>query len=78
MLGIVYIHVLFIGKANYKYNKYIINLNSSVTYVFWHNNAFSIISGVVSSQITKYSNLLYLWLCVVFYSVSIHYYYLKR
>jgi hypothetical protein len=32
---------------------------------------------MVGYKSTKYSNLLYIWLCVVFYSVSIRYYYLK-
>ena len=77
MLGIVYTHILFHGKGVNKYSKYKKKLINSHTYVFWHNNAFALISGVVGYKSTKYSNLLYLWLCVVFYSVGIHYYYLK-
>ena len=77
MLGIVYTHIVFLGKAINRYNKYKSNLIQSITYVFWHNNAFSLISGVVSNKSTKYSNLLYLWLCAVFYSVGIRFYYLK-
>ena len=77
MLGIVYTHVLFNGKAIYKYNKYKSKIFDFYTFIFWHNNSFSLISGIVSSKSTKYSNLLYLWLCVVFYSVGIRYYYLK-
>ena len=77
MLGIVYVHVLSKGNVTYKYNRYKSKINSSISYVFWHNNAFSLISDVISNKSTKYSNLLYLWLCVVFYSVCIRYYYLK-
>jgi hypothetical protein len=77
MLGIVYTHVLFQGKGIYKYNRYRNKLKSLYTYVFWHNNAYGLISGIVGYKSTKYSNLLYIWLCVVFYSVSIRYYYLK-
>ena len=77
MIGIVYFHILIQGKGIYKYNKYKTELNNSLTYCFWHNNAFALISGIIGYKSTKYSNLLYLWLCVVFYSVSIHYYYIK-
>ena len=77
MIGIVYTHVLHQGKGLKKYNKYTNKINNSYTYFFWHDNAFALISGVVGYKSTKYSNLLYLWLCVVFYSVGFHYYYLK-
>ena len=77
MIGIVYTHVLHQGNGLNKYNKYRNKINNSYTYFFWHDNAFALISGVVGYKSTKYSNLLYLWLCVVFYSVGIHYYYLK-
>jgi len=75
MLGIIYTHILFQGKGIYKYRKY--NLIKTHCFVCWHNNAFSLISGIVGYKSTKYTNLLYLWLCVVFYSVGIRYYYLK-
>jgi len=77
MIGIVYTHVLLKGNVVHKYNRYKSKIISSHTYIFWHNNAFSLISGVVTKKSIKYSNLLYLWLCVVFYSVGIRYYYLK-
>ena len=77
MIGIVYTHVLYQGKGYYKYYRYKKTLKSLYTYVFWHNNVYGLISGMVGYKSTKYSNLLYIWLCVVFYSVSIRYYYLK-
>jgi len=77
MIGIVYSHVILQGRGLSKYKKYKSEILSAETYFFWHNNAFALISGVVGYKSTKYSNLLYLWLCVVFYSVSIRYYYLK-
>jgi len=76
MLGIVYTHILFQGKGIFKYSKYKNEIQITHTLVFWHNNAFSLISGIVGYKSTKYSNLLYLWLCVTFYSVGIRYYYL--
>jgi hypothetical protein len=77
MIGIVYTHVLYHGKGFYKYNRYKNKLKSLYTYVFCHDNIYALISGIVGYKSTKYSNLLYIWLCVVFYSVSIRYYYLK-
>jgi len=75
MIGIVYTHVLFQGKGIYKYNKYKVKIKNSYTYFFWHDNAYALISGIVGYKSTKYSNLFYLWLSVVFYSLSFHYYY---
>ena len=77
MIGIVYTHVLHQGKGIYKYNKYKKQLKNTDTYIFWHVNTYALISGIIGNKSTKYSNLLYIWLCVVFYSVIIHYYYLK-
>lgn len=77
MMGIVYTHILNQGKGFYKYNRYKHKIRSLYTYVFWHNNVYGLISGIVGYKSAKYSNLLYIWLCIVFYSVSIHYYYLK-
>jgi len=77
MIAIIYFHIIFQGKGINKYYKYRDKINKSNTYVFFHNNAYGLISGVVGYKSTRYSNLLYLWLCVVFYSVGIHYYYLK-
>lgn len=77
MIGIVYNHVLFQGKGIYKYNRYKIKINNSLTYLFWHDNVYALISGIVGYKSTKYSNLFYLWLSVVFYSLGFHYYYIK-
>ena len=76
MLGIVFSHILYQGKGLDKYRRYNNKIKILFTYIFWHVNAYAIISGIVGYKSTKYSNLLYLWLCIVFYSVSIHYYYL--
>ena len=78
MIGIVYNHVLFKGKGIYKYNIYKSKIKSSLTYLFWHDNVYALISGIVGYKSTKYSNLFYLWLSVVFYSLGIHYYYLNK
>ena len=77
MIEIVYTHVLCQGKGLYKYSRYKKILITLYTYIFWHVNAYGLISGIVGYKSTKYSNLLYIWLCVVFYSVGIRYYYLK-
>ena len=77
MIGIIYSHVIQQGKGLDKYNRYRDKINYVYTYFFFHNNAFALISGVIGYKSSKYSNLLYLWLIVVFYSVGIYYYYLK-
>ena len=65
-------HILFAGKAYKKFYKYSRQLNILHILTDWHNNGFSLISGIVGYKTNKYSNLLYLWLIVVFYSVGIH------
>ena len=45
--------------------------------VCWHVSSFALISGVVGYRTYKYSNLIYLWLCTLFYQVTIHYLFLK-
>ena len=70
MLGIIIHHIIYHGKAMNKYPKYkvIDNINSGV---FWHVSTYIFISGYVGYKTTKYSNLLYLWLCTLFYSLGI-------
>ena len=41
-------------------------------FCFWHVNAFALISGIVGYNSNKYSNLLYLWIIVSFYSCGIY------
>ena len=77
MIGIIYTHILHQGKGFYKYNRYKYKLKSFLTYIFCHSNVYALISGIIGYKSSKYSNLLYIWLCVVFYCVSIRYYYLK-
>ncbi len=73
MFSIIVFHILGHGGIlnKFKYNK---------LYLFhhfcnWNVNGFCLISGIIGYKTYKYSNLLYLWLWVVFYEVSIHLYY---
>ena len=75
MIAVIYVNIISQGKGIDKYNEYKNKINKSKTYAFFHSNAYGVISGIVGYKSTRYSNLLYLWLCVVFYSVGIHYYY---
>ena len=75
MLGIVLNHIIYFGGAIRKYNKYEKQLSILLILFSWHNNGFGLISGIIGYKTCKYSNLLYLWFCVFFYSVSIHYYF---
>jgi surface polysaccharide O-acyltransferase-like enzyme len=59
-----------------KYHKYkkLVLIN---TICFWHFSSFILISGYVGYNSIKISNLLYLWLYVLFYSLGITYCYRK-
>ena len=70
MYAIIIHHILLHGKVIYKY-KYI-KLNLLNILCFWHVSSFALISGIVGYKNYKYSNLIYLWICTLFYSVIIH------
>ena len=70
MLGIIIHHVLIHGRGIMKYHQYK-DLEKLNTAVFWHVSTYIFISGYVGYKSTKYSNLLYLWLCTLFYSIGI-------
>ena len=75
MTGIIFWHILIHSGAfnKYRYHK----LHLFIDFCNWHINGFSLISGIIGYKTHKYSNLLYLWLWVVFYTVGIHLYYQK-
>lgn len=70
MFAIIIHHILLHGKVIYKYKYIKLNLLNILS--FWHVSSFALISGIVGYKNYKYSNLLYLWICVFFYSVLIH------
>ena len=72
MNGIIINHLIYQGKGFLKFAKYERQLVLLNSFFFWHNNGFTLLSGFVGYKTNKYSNLLYLWLSVVFYSVGIH------
>ena len=72
MFFIILNHLLFIGNAFKKYPNYKNQLFLLHILTDWHNNGFILISGIVGYNSNKYSNLLYLWLTVFFYSFGIH------
>ena len=71
MYAIIIHHILVFGKLFLKFNNYkqlhFINISC-----FFHISVFGLISGIIGNKTYKYSNLLYLWLCVIFYSFGIH------
>ena len=71
MFCIIIHHILFHGGLLEKYDKFKV-LNLINIFCYWHNTSFILISGMVGYKTCKYSNLLFLWLCVLFYSVGIH------
>ena len=74
MYNIVLTHYILSGRGDKlfpKYKRYTLMLQS---FIDWHNDSFILISGIVGYKTNKYSNLIYLWLTVFFYSVGIHKY----
>ena len=72
MFFIIFNHYIYFGEAFKKYpqyNKYLLPMHNLTD---WNNNCFALISGIVGYKTNKYSNLMYLWVMVFFYSVGIH------
>lgn len=76
MYGIIISHTLGHGGGYRKYRRYKKLLLFDAIFS-WHINGFGLISGIVDYKKYKYSNLLYLWICVSFYSTIINLYYQK-
>ena len=72
MYAIIIHHILLYGNLYKKYNKYkeLYLMNISC---FWHVSSYALISGYIGYKTNKYSNLLYLWISVLFYSLGITY-----
>ena len=77
MYFIIINHILYKGKALNIYPKYKRQIILLHIFTDFHNNAFILISGIVGYKTNRYSNLLYLWLTVYFYAVTIHIYVIK-
>ena len=71
---VVVSHILYFGNGYKKYHKYERQLKYLHSFTNWHNDGFALISGIVGYKSNKYSNLLYLWITVLFYSIGIHLY----
>ena len=74
MYIIILNHFLFYGKGYTKFSKYKNQIEVLHILTDWHNNGFALLSGIVGYKTHKYSNLLYLWLTVFFYSTGIYLY----
>ena len=77
MYFVVLNHFLSHGGGSRKYSQYKRQLILLHSFTAWHNDGFALISGIVGYKTNKYSNLLYLWITVFFYSVGIHIYITK-
>ena len=76
MLDIVIFHIIIDSNILSKSNRYSKQIDYVLTFTAWQISNFGIISGIVgfkNSKSLKYSNLIYLWLIVFFYSLTIHY-----
>ena len=72
MFAIVIHHILIHGKVIITFRQYP-ELKLLNIICFWHVSSFALISGIVGFKTNKYSNLLYLWLCVLFYTLGIRF-----
>ena len=70
MYGIIIHHILLWGRGASHFHQYK-ELRYLDIVINWHVNDFIFISGYVGYKTTKYSNLFYLWLCTLFYSLGI-------
>ena len=71
MFAIITNHIISHGNIFSKYKRYNFNLYFILILCSWHVSSFALISGIVGYKSNKYSNLLYLWFCVFFYSITI-------
>ena len=70
MISIILNHLVYHGGApnKYKYKEiYILTIPG-----IWHVGSFGAISGIVGTKTHKFSNLFYLWIVVMFYSIVIY------
>ena len=74
MFFVIMDHLFNRGKGLKKYYYHKKKLQIIEGSVFWHNDGFALISGIIGYKSNKYSNLFYLWFYVFFYSVSITFY----
>ena len=77
MIDIIVYHIVICKYLMNKYKSYSKQFKLIEILTQWHISNFGIISGLVGFKTNKYSNLLYLFLCVLFYSVAIHYIIIK-
>ena len=74
MYSVVVCHYLGFGKDFGHFPQFKRQLSFIHGIIYNHNNSFALISGIILYKTNKYSNLLYLWFQVLFYSVGIHKY----
>jgi len=74
MIDIIIFHISIERYLHIKYQTYYKKFKFLEIITQWHISIFGIISGIVGFKTNKYSNLVYLYLCVLFYSLTIHYF----
>ena len=75
MIDIIAFHIIM--HLYPKYYRYTKKIKYMEILTQWHISNFGIISGIVGYKTNKYSNLLYLWLWVLYHSLTIHYIFKK-
>ena len=69
MYAILINHILFYGKVLQRYKHK--GLHIILVFFQWYVSSFALVSCIVGYKSNRYSNLLYIWLCTLFYSVII-------
>ena len=77
MIDIIVYHTIICKLVKIKYPKYLKKFRIMQILLQWHISNFGIISGIVGFKTNKYSNLLYLFLYVLYHSLTIHYIIIK-
>lgn len=77
MYAIIIHHILVFPKIIDQYNKFKELFLIKIA-CFWHVSGFALISGYIGYKTSKYSNILYLWICTLFYALNITYFFTKQ
>ena len=77
MYAIIIHHILVFPKIIDQYNQFKELLLIKII-CFWHVSGFALISGYIGYKTNKYSNILYLWICTLFYALNITYFFTKQ
>ena len=77
MIAIIITHILIGGGFQDKFKQNYKIILCFLPAINWHNSCFIFISGYIGYKTSKYSNIIYLWFWVFFYSMGIKIFLIK-